>query len=454
MATDDRALALGHESVGRLLARYSFPAIAGMLVFSLYNIIDSIFIGHGVGALAISGLAAAFPMMNLVFAFSLLIGIGGSAVSSLKMGEGKRNEAEFVLGNVVLLNLIAAAGFGWLSFLFLDEILIAFGASENTLPYARDFMQIILLGLPVTYTMFNLNHIMRSTGYPKKAMISSIVTVAVNLALAPLFIFSLEWGVRGAALATIIAQLCGMFWVLNHFRNKSNSIHFRRGIFRLRRNIIGAILAIGVSPFFMNVCGCTVVVILNSGLRQYGGDPAIGAFGIINRVLVLFIMVMNGLTQGMQPIIGFNYGAKQYSRVNLTLKYGLVAGTSFMAAGCLICELFPETITRAFTNDPELIAFSVTGLRFIVAAFPLIACQIIIQNFFQAIGKAKIALLLSTTRQLVLLVPCLLILHHFWGLKGIWASMPLSDALSFLLSAAFLYIFLKNLKRREAHLLS
>ena len=444
MKENDKLHALGHEPIGKLLVRYSLPAIAGMVIFSLYNVIDSIFIGHGVGSMAISGLAVAFPLMNLEFAFGLLVGIGGAATISLKMGAGDMEGAFKVLGNVVKLGLIVAVVFGGISLLFLDEILIAFGASTETLPYARDFMHIILMGLPVTYIMFNLNHLMRATGYPQKAMLSSVVTVVVNIAVAPIFIFSFGWGVKGAALATMIAQVSGMIWVLSHFFNKANTVHFRKGIYQLSWKIVGNILAIGMSPFFVNVCGCLVVIILNAGLKNYGGDMAIGAFGVINRVLMLMVMAVIGLTQGMQPIIGFNYGARKYDRALQTLKYGLIAAAIFMAVGEVAAMMSPHSIAGVFTDDPELIDFAVTGIYYTMLVLPLVGFQIVIQNFFQAIGKAKIAILLSTTRQLVLLVPCLLILHKFWGLTGIWASIPLTDTLAFLLSAMVLFVFWKH----------
>lgn len=443
MAGNDKLHALGYEPIGKLLVQYSLPAIAGMVIFSLYNIIDSIFIGHGVGSLAISGLAVAFPLMNLEFAFGLLVGIGGAAVSSLRLGAGDMEGAFKVLGNVLKLAIGIGFVFGAISLLFLDKILVAFGASHETLPYARDFMQIILLGLPVTYVMFNLNHIMRATGYPQKAMLSSVVTVIVNIALAPIFIFWLGWGVRGAALATMIAQVSGMIWVLSHFFNPASIIHFRKGIYRVSWSIVKSILAIGMSPFVVNVCGCLVVVILNAGLKHYGGDMAIGAFGLINRVLMLMVMAIIGLTQGMQPIIGFNYGAKRFGRVIQTLKYGLLAAASFMVAGEILVMTFPHFIAGLFTDDARLIDFSVTGFYYTMLVLPLVGCQVVFQNFFQAIGKAKIAVLLSTTRQLVLLIPCLLIFQHFWGLTGIWASIPVTDTVAFLLSAVVLFLFWK-----------
>ncbi|WP_308771413.1 MATE family efflux transporter, partial [uncultured Bilophila sp.] len=305
MAETSATLLLRTEPIGKLLLRYSLPAIAAMVVFSLYNIIDSIFIGHGVGPLAISGLAITFPVMNLTFALVLLVGIGGASICSIRLGQQDIDGATRVLGNVLLLGLINGVTFGLLSQLVLDPVLTAFGASEHTLPYARDFMQIILYGLPVTCTMFGLNHVMRATGYPQKAMLSAVLTVGMNVILAPIFIFWLEWGIRGAAVATVLSQCVGMVWVLSHFRNPNSTVHFRRGTFRLRRKIVSSIFSIGMSPFLLNVCACLVTVLINIGLKQYGGDMAIGAFGILNRILILFVMLVMGLTQGMQPIVGY-----------------------------------------------------------------------------------------------------------------------------------------------------
>lgn len=304
MADTSATLLLRTEPIGKLLLRYSLPAIAAMVVFSLYNIIDSIFIGHGVGPLAISGLAITFPVMNLTFALVLLVGIGGASICSIRLGQQDIDGATRVLGNVLLLGLINGVTFGLLSQLVLDPVLTAFGASEHTLPYARDFMQIILYGLPVTCTMFGLNHIMRATGYPQKAMLSAVLTVGMNIILAPIFIFWLEWGIRGAAIATVLSQCVGMVWVLSHFRNPKSTVHFRQGTFRLRWKIVSSIFSIGMSPFLLNVCACLVTVLINIGLKRYGGDMAIGAFGILNRILILFVMLVMGLTQGMAAHCG------------------------------------------------------------------------------------------------------------------------------------------------------
>lgn len=447
MAETSATLLLRTEPIGKLLLRYSLPAIAAMVVFSLYNIIDSIFIGHGVGPLAISGLAITFPVMNLTFALVLLVGIGGASICSIRLGQQDIDGATRVLGNVLLLGLINGVTFGLLSQLVLDPVLTAFGASEHTLPYARDFMQIILYGLPVTCTMFGLNHVMRATGYPQKAMLSAVLTVGMNVILAPIFIFWLEWGIRGAAVATVLSQCVGMVWVLSHFRNPNSTVHFRRGTFRLRRKIVSSIFSIGMSPFLLNVCACLVTVLINIGLKQYGGDMAIGAFGILNRILILFVMLVMGLTQGMQPIVGYNYGAQQFERVKQTLKYGVITGGLITTAGFLAGQFTPEIVARMFTNDAGLIRLSVEGMHLATLVFPLVGIQIVVGNFFQSIGKAKLSIFLSLTRQLLFLAPCLLILPRFFGLNGIWISLPVSDSLSFVASMGVLYMFLREMRR-------
>lgn len=443
-------LLLGTEPIGKLLVRYSLPAIAAMVVFSLYNVIDSIFIGHGVGPLAISGLAITFPVMNLTFALVTLVGIGGASISSIRLGQQNVEGAQRVLGNVLLLGLINGVGFGVLAQFILDPVLWAFGASADTLPYARDFMRIILFGFPVTCTMFGLNHMMRATGYPHKAMLSAVLTVGVNIVLAPLFIFWLHWGIRGAALATVLSQFMGMLWVLSHFRNQRNNVHFKRGIFRLRWNIVRSIFSIGMAPFLLNVCACVVVVLVNTGLKRYGGDLAIGAFGIVNRVIIVFAMIVMGLTQGMQPIVGYNYGAKQMERVRQTLRYGIAGGGLITTAGFLICQLAPVFVARLFTDDAKLIGLSVEGMRLMTILFPVVGVQIVIGNFFQSIGRAKLSIFLSLTRQLLFLAPFLLILPHFFGLDGIWISLPVSDMLSFIATMGVLFMFSREMRRAHA----
>lgn len=442
--SDDATLPLSTEKISKLLLRYSLPAITSMVIFSLYNIIDSIFIGHGVGPLGIAGIAVSFPVMNLTIAFSVLVGVGGASKSSIFLGQQDLRGASCVLGNVFILGLLFGVLLGGGMAFFMDEILTGFGASPDVLPYARDFMQIILLGLPVSYTLFGLNHLIRASGYPQKAMLTIIVTVGVNIILAPIFIFILGWGMRGAALATVAAQFAGMLWVVAHFFNQGNVLHFQPGIYRLQTSIMRAIFSIGMAPFLVNILASGVVAVINMELRTYGGDLAIGAYGIINRVLFLFVMIVLGLAQGMQPIVGYNYGAKLYDRVQLTLKYGMLAAGLIMLVGMLIGLVLPHYITSLFTSDDELRSLAITGMRIGVLVFPLVGVQIIISNFFQSMGLAKLSIFLTLTRQLLYLLPCLLILPKFLALNGVWLSLPISDTLSLLTALLVLIKYNKS----------
>lgn len=445
---------LGTERVNKLLVQYSLPAIASMALTSLYNIIDSIFIGHGVGSMAIAGLAITFPMMNLVVAFCTLVSAGGSTISSIRLGQKDIRGVNEVLSNTLMFCLVNSLIFGSLSLIFLDEILLFFGASHETLPYARDFMQVILLGTPISYTMIGLNNIMRATGNPRKAMLTSMVTVLCNVILAPIFIFHLHWGIRGAALATIISQFIGMIWVLSHFIGKRNEIHLDRFFWKMRKQIIKGILSIGMAPFLMNVTACVIVIILNRSLRLYGGehgDLAIAAYGIINRWGMLYIMIVLGLTMGMQPIVGYNFGARQYDRVFSTLKRTVIAGVLIMTSGFIICEFFPHAAAALFTDDSELIDMSTLGIQISTAIFPLLGAQIVISNFFQSIGKPKMSIFLSLTRQLLYLLPGLIIFPRFWGVTGIWICMPVSDLLAVITAfIAFALFYRKWQKSNEA----
>ena len=359
------------EPVGRLLVKYALPAIAGMVVFALYNVVDSIFIGHWVGEYALAGLAVAFPVMNLSVALGTLFGVGGAALCSIRLGEKDAAGAQTALGNVFTLGIAVGVVFGAVSAYFLEPILIAFGASEHTLPYAYRFMMIIQLSVPVSYTFFNMNHMMRASGYPNRALFALTLSVVVNVALAPLFIKVFGWGITGAALATLCAQLSGLVYVLLHFLSKKSNVHFTRGIFRPRAGTVLPTLSIGSAPSILNACACITVVIINYQLLRYGGDLAVGAYGIFARVVMLVAMVVIGLTQGMQPIVGYNHGACRYDRVRAVFRLTLLAGTAITTLGFLVCELFPEAIARAFTSNEELIAFTVRGLRIGPALFAL-----------------------------------------------------------------------------------
>ena len=425
---------LGRGDIKKLLAQYSLPAIIGMVVTSLYHIVDSIFIGHGIGAVALSGMAVTFPIMNIVVAFSTLIGVGGATLTSIRLGEKDEENARSILGHVAIVNTVNGTVLAVAALIFLDPILRLFGASETLLPYARDFLSVYLIGLPIGFVFIGLNNIMRVTGYPQKAMLSSFLTVAVNIALAPIFIFVFDWDMKGVALATVLSQLVGLIWVLIHFFDKESLIHFDRKGFKLSSKTVLNMMAIGVSPFLMNLTSSLVVSIINFGLMEHGGDLAVGAYGIINRFLFLFGMIVIGLTMGMQPIVGYNYGAKQMERSFRALKYTIIASVLIMTFGLLISQLFPGIIMGMFTSDAELLGISTRGLRITTVLFPVIAVQMVISNFFQSVGKAKIAVFLSLTRQLIFLFPFLLILPRYFGLDGVFMSMPAADLIAFVVT--------------------
>jgi putative MATE family efflux protein len=433
------------NNIGKLLLSYSMPAIAAMAVASVYNIIDRIFIGQGVGAMAIAGLAITCPLINLAAAFGSLVGAGASTMISIRLGEGKYNSAARFLCNSVVINLIIGATIGILGLCFLDPILYAFGASPDTISYARDFMQIILFGNIFTYIYFGLNNILRATGYPAKAMIITISTVVINLILAPLFIFYFDWGIRGVALATVLAQAAGAVLVFVHYLNRKHTLYFQKTLFKVHFSVVQKICTMGMPPFLMNLCASAVVIVLNHRLRTYGGDFAIGAYGIINSIVMLVAMIIFGFNLGMQPIVGYNFGAKQYDRVIKTLKYSLVIGTCISTFGFLLGELFPVTLSRCFNPDKQLIALTAQGIRIVLISFPIVGGQIVVSSFFQAIGMPKVAIFLSLSRQMIFLIPALFILPHFLGLAGVWYACPLADSLSFVLTMAVLYYYYRRL---------
>jgi len=430
--------ALGTENIGKLLMQYAVPAIIAMTASSLYNMVDSIFIGHGVGPLAISGLALTFPLMNLAAAFGSLVGVGAATLVSVKLGQKDYDTAQRVLGNVLVLNILLGVAFTLVVMPFLDPILYFFGGSDATVPYARDYMEIILIGNAVTHLYLGLNSVLRSAGHPQKAMYATVATVIINTILDPVFIYGFGWGIRGAAIATILAQIIALVWQLKLFSNRDELLHFHRGIFRLKRKIVFDSLAIGMSPFLMNIAACFIVILINQGLKRYGGDLAIGAFGIVNRLVYIVVMIVMGLNQGMQPIAGYNYGAQQYFRVTKVLKMTIVYATVVTTVGFAIGMAFPRLVVSIFTSDTELIDISARGLRIIILFFPIIGFQMVTANFFQSIGMAGKAIFLSLSRQLLILLPCLLILPHFFGELGVWVSMPVSDLLASLVAALML----------------
>ncbi|MCU0461383.1 MAG: MATE family efflux transporter [Bacteroidales bacterium] len=437
---------LGEEKVGKLLLQYSIPAIIATAAASLYNIIDRIFIGQGVGPLAISGLALTFPLMNITAAFGSMVGVGASAMVSIRLGQHDRKGATLILGNAVMLNLILGISIGLLAFIFLEPILYALGASKDTLPYAREFMQVILIGNVFAHLYLGLNNIIRASGYPGKAMVITLVTVAVNLILAPIFIFAFRWGIRGAALATVCAQFIGTINAVFHFTKIDSFVRFLPGYMKLKKKIIGEIISIGMSNFLMLIFASLVISIFNLSLRKYGGDFAIGAFGIVASIANLAAMVVIGFNQGMQPIVGYNYGAQKIPRLIRAFKLTVFAATCVMTFIFLLAEIFPRFIVSAFTNNDELINLAVMGMRLNLMLFPIVGFQIVTASFFQSIGKAKFSIFLSLTRQVLFLIPALFILPHFLQLKGVWLAGPAADFSSSLLTLLVLYWQLKKLK--------
>ncbi len=469
MAKQANTLSLGSDNIGSLLWRYAAPAIIAMASNSIYHIIDSIFVGHGVGGAAIAGMAITMPIMNIAGAFGAMVGVGAAARMSIRLGEGNMQAAEKTLANAVMLNLIL--GFALMAFMliFLDPILQLFSggnASAETIGYARDFMRIILLGNMTQHMYLGLNEQIRASGYPQKSMRIILTAVALNLCLNPLFIFKFGWGIKGSALATVISQAVSFLIASSHFCQKSSFVRFRRAAFVLDWKIIKAIISIGLAPFMVNICASLVAAFVNTALLKYGGtgvhdvvqtthasaDIFVGAYGIANRVVMLLIMVIQGLNQGMQPIVGYNFGAKQYDRVRKALYMTIGCGMTISTLGFLACQIFPEGIASLFVDSAKggdetlMIAAASQAMRIIVTMFPLVGFQIVAAAFFQYIGHAKLAIFVSMTRQMLFLLPLLWIIPRHMGATGVWMSMPIADCASITLAAILLYRELKRLR--------
>lgn len=469
MAKQANTLSLGSDNIGSLLWRYAAPAIIAMASNSIYHIIDSIFVGHGVGGAAIAGMAITMPIMNIAGAFGAMVGVGAAARMSIRLGEGNMQAAEKTLANAVMLNLIL--GFALMAFMliFLDPILQLFSggnASAETIGYARDFMRIILLGNMTQHMYLGLNEQIRASGYPQKSMRIILTAVALNLCLNPLFIFKFGWGIKGSALATVISQAVSFLIASSHFCQKSSFVRFRRAAFVLDWKIIKAIISIGLAPFMVNICASLVAAFVNTALLKYGGtgvhdvvqtthasvDIFVGAYGIANRVVMLLIMVIQGLNQGMQPIVGYNFGAKQYDRVRKALYLTIGCGMTISTLGFLACQIFPEGIASLFVDSAKggdetlMIAAASQAMRIIVTMFPLVGFQIVAAAFFQYIGHAKLAIFVSMTRQMLFLLPLLWIIPRYMGATGVWMSMPIADCASITLAAILLYRELKRLR--------
>ena len=434
-------MALGTQPVGRLLWQYALPGVIAMTASSLYNMVDSIFIGHGVGPMALAALGISFPLMNIGAAFGAAVGIGGSTLMSLRLGQRQYDKANNVLGNMVALNIITGLLVGIVSIIFLDPILRFFGASEQTLPHAHDYMFILLVGNVVTHLYLGLNAALRSASKPRQAMIATIVTVVLNTILDPIFIWPLHMGIKGAAIATILAQVIVLCWQLWQFSRQKELLHLEWHFLKPAKAIVKDIVSIGISPFSMQLTGCVVSIFMNNALMTYGGDLAVGAYSIANRLGFIFFMVIMGICQGFQPIAGYNYGARNMDRVKQVLRLTITASVIAMTVGWVIGELLPGPCTRLFTDDTNLLAISIRGIRINMLVFPVIGYQAVVTNFFQTIGKVRISIFMSLSRQLLFLLPMLLLFSSLWGLDGVWASLPASDFAAFLVAVIIMQRF-------------
>ena len=446
--TDNKqaTLALGTKPVGQLLWQYALPAIVAMSASSLYNIIDRAMIGQIVGPEAIAGLGITFPFMNLSAAFGAAVGVGSSASISVKLGQKDYPTAQNLLGNTLTLNLIIGFSFMVICMLFLDPILYFFGASEVTLPYAREFMIVILLGNVMTHMYFGMNAVLRAAGKPKHAMYSVLFTVAMNIVLVLTFVWWFRWGIRGAALATVTSQTIAMCWQLWLFSNKNEILHLKRGIYRLKKRLVSNIIAIGISPFLMNVTSCVIVIFMNNQFVRYGGDMAVGAYSIANSVVMMFFMFVMGVCQGMQPIVGYNYGAEKYDRMLRCLFLAIGCATAILLVGWMLSMLFSHQIARIFTTDETLIELSARGIKLDMLVFFVVGSQATITHFFQRIGEVQVSLLLALSRQLFLRLSMPYVFPLLWDLDGVWYSMPASDFLSFAMTIPMLMWYMKKFK--------
>ena len=442
---------LGEEKISKLLMEFSIPAIIGMVVNTLYNIVDRMYIGNikDIGGLALTGVGITMPIMTIIMAFGMLIGIGTSARISLKLGEHKREEAEKHLGNAFTLIIVASVLITIIGLVFMHKILGLFGASADTEVYAREYMQIIFFGTIFNMLSFGLNHSIRSDGSPKVAMLSMLIGAGTNIILDPIFIFVFGMGVRGAAIATVISQIVSTIWILYYFTKGKSNLKIKREYLSLDKAIVLSIFSIGVSPFSMQIAQSIVQVLANNALKTYGGDLAIGAMTIINSVAMIFMMPIFGLNQGSQPIIGYNYGAEKYKRVKQAVKSATIVATIIVSIGWIITQAAPHLLISIFNRDEQLVGIASTGMRIFLFMLPVVGAQVISSNYFQSIGKAKISMFLSLLRQVILLIPCLIILPKIFGLTGVWLAGAVADGLSSLITLIIFFMSVRKLKDKE-----
>ena len=443
----ERLEELGHAPVGKLLWKYSLPAVVGTVVSAVYNIIDSIVIGHAIDdPNVVAGIAVTFPVMNIVGALGMLIGAGAATRVSIVMGQNDKHAAEVILGNCVQLSVFIGLAYATLFAIFMDPILKLFGASANSLPYAREFMLWVLPGMVLQNITFSYNNVMRSSGYPAKAMYTNIIGAVINAVLAPLFLFGFKWGIRGASIATDIAMTVTAVWVMSHFFNKKNTLHFVKGTFKMDWNIIRGVLYIGMAPFLINITGSLVNAIVNNTLLHYGGDNAIAAVVVFNRFVTIFVFIIIGICQGMQPIVGYNYGCGRYSRLFRAFGYAAVSGVVISSLGSLLGALNPRAIASLFMQDQAQIDCAVNCLKITTLTFWMVGFQIVTTNFFQSLGMAGKAVFLSLTRQIIFMIPLLFILPPLMGLNGVWSAFPISDFIATMVAIWMLVVQVRKIR--------
>jgi len=440
---------MANQNIGRLLWKFSIPAIVGTMVNALYHTVDRIFVGHGVGAIGIAATTVALPIMTILMAIAMLIGVGATSLISIRLGQKKPEEAEKVAGNAVVLLVVLPVLLTIIYLVFTDPILLFFGASNEALPYARDFVHIVMLGSAFGAISMGVNNFIRAEGNPQLAMMTQIIGALINIVLNYIFIFKLGLGIKGSALATVSAQFVSALWVMSYYWSGRSIVKIRLKTMKLSLPIVFSIMAIGFAPFAMMLANCVQQIILNKSLLFYGGDLALSAIGIIMSIAAMMFMPVVGLSQGAQPIIGFNYGARQYNRVIETLKLAVIAGSCIALLGYIIIYTWPTQIVSLFSNDASLIEITTKAIRIYFAVFLVVGFQIICSNYFQAVGKPIQSTVLGLSRQVLLFIPMLLILPNYWGINGIWMSAPISDALSVLLTATVIYYEIKNLANKQ-----
>lgn len=445
----DRLKELGEAPIGKILFKYSLPAVVGTVVSAVYNIVDSIVIGHATDdPNVVAGMAVTFPVMNIVTALGMLVGAGAATRVSIVMGQNDRRVAEIILGNCVQLTILFGILYVTGFIFFLDPLLRAFGASENTLPYAREFLMWVLPGMVLMNLTYSYNNVMRASGYPAKAMYTNIIGAILNSILAPLFLFVFHFGIKGAAIATDISMLVTATWVMSHFFNKDNTLHFAKGTLKINWPLVRGVLYIGMAPFLINVAGSGVNAVINNTLVQYGGDNAVAAVVVFNRYVTVFVFIIIGICQGMQPIVGYNYGSGRYSRLFRTFWTAAVTATIISTLGALGGIFNPRPIAAMFMQDQQQIECAINCLKIALLSFWMVGFQIVTTNFFQSLGLAGRAVFLSLTRQVIFMIPLLFILPGFMGLDGVWSAFPISDAVATVVATVLLVGQMRNIKRQ------